>query len=176
MKKIKYFETKKLINVLIKHKNNIIIICHNNYMNNFDMLKIKCLLVNSDVQYITIRNNVIKKLFKNILLNNLIVGPTKFFIFSKFENFETFFSKNELNKKIIPLAVFFNKKIYNYKFFISCIKSLEFNNIMLDQQFYEIRKKFILNLKNINTKPVFMLNNFLNTNLKNLLLLSKKNK
>lgn len=176
MKKIKYLETKILINILNKHKNNVIIICHNNYMSNFDFLNIKCLLKASEVKSITIRNNVIKKLYKNTLLNNLITGPTKFLIFSKLQNFEIFFSKNELNKKIIPLAVLFNKKIYNYNFFISYINSLKIKEILLNNQFNEIRKNFIINLQHINTKSICMLQNSINTNLKNLMILANKKK
>lgn len=176
MKKIKYLETKILINVLNQHKNNIIIICHNNYMTNFDFLNIKYLLKDFEVKSITIRNNVIKKLYKNAILNNLIAGPTKFLIFPRFQNFETFFSKNELNKKIIPLAVLFNKKIYNYNFFISYINSLKMNEISLNNQFNEIKKNFIINLKYINTKPICMLQNSININLKNLMILTSKKK
>lgn len=174
MKKIKYLETKKLIKTLNEHKHSVIVICHSNYMTNFDFLKIKCLLNDSGVQYVTIRNNIIKKLYKNILLNNLIVGPTKFLIFPKLENFELFFSKIELNKKIIPLAVLFDQKIYSYKFFVSNVNSLKINNVSLNEQLDEVRKNFILNLKQINTKAVYMLQNSINTNLHNLLLLTNK--
>jgi len=145
-------------------------------MSNFDFLNIKCLLKDSEIKYITIRNNVIKKLYKNTLLNNLITGPTKFLIFSKFQNFEAFFSKNELNKKIIPLALLFNKKIYNYNFFISYINSLKINEISLNDQLNEIRRNFIVNLKHLNIKSIYMLQNSINANLKNLMILTSKKK
>lgn len=117
MKKIKYLKIKQFLLSQNKLKTEILIIGHINYLNMFDTLKLKNYCEINNVSLLKIKNNLLKKLFKNNRFNNLLCGPTIFMYFNKVIELNNFFINNLINKKIFPLVVYWNNNFYDYNFF-----------------------------------------------------------
>jgi ribosomal protein L10 len=106
MKKVKYSQSKDFLFFLKKFEKNVLIISHIHYLDMFDVLKLKQNCFNNNIFSKKIKNNLIKKLFKNIYFNNLLSGPTIFFFSKKLENLITFFTLSNVKKKFLPLIIY----------------------------------------------------------------------
>lgn len=151
MKKIKYFKIKTFLENINENQKNIFIIAHINYFNMFEILKLKSYCQSNNISLIKIKNKLLKKLFKNQLFHNLLVGPSCFMYLKKINDLNLFFSNNLIQKKILPLVVYWNNNFYDYNFFLNyynACKLLDHTNAIHDF----LKKIFtLLNLKlNIN--------------------------
>ena len=106
MKKVNYFKTKELLNLFYNYKDDILVISHSHYFNSFEALEMKRNCKQNKVILKKVKSNLIKKLFKNNFLANVLSGPTTLFFFSNFMLFTSFFSLSIFQKKIIPLVIY----------------------------------------------------------------------
>ena len=92
MKELKYCETKYFLKLLKKYKHHFLVISHIHYLTVFDYIKIKHQLYKYNIISVKIRNKIIKKLFKNKFINNLLVVPTNFFFLKTLKPLKNFIS------------------------------------------------------------------------------------
>jgi ribosomal protein L10 len=154
----KFHDIKKVYKLLNSNNHNIFLITHVSNLNMIQMNLLKTFCDQNDIKNIYIKLNLLKKLTKNDLFSNLLAGPSKIFFFQDSKNLINFLKNNPVEKKIIPLAVYFNDNFYSYSFFISRLKKfLSLNQFNKEQ--------FILTLNNKNSNFIHGLkqpmNNFI---------------
>lgn len=155
-KKNKFKEIKKIESVFNKEKNSICLIAHINNMNTMEINILKEYLDTNKINHFSFKLNLLKKYTKNTVFTNLCSGPTKFYFFSDFNTFNTFFENVPISQKILPLSIYYKNQFYSFSFFKNRFK--EIYNIDSDKNI-TVEQQFILNLT-LNTKSfIHNLNN-----------------
>lgn len=118
-----FFLTKYIYNFFQNDKNKIYLFVHVNDLNTIEINSINSFLKKRSINSLNIKLNLYKKMIKNDIFINLVSGPSRIFKFSDFNSFLTFFDFVSLNKKFIPLAVYWNLNFYSYDFFYNYLKN-----------------------------------------------------
>ena len=155
-KKNKFKEIQKIESVFNKQKNSICMIAHINNMNTMETNILKEYLDTNKINHFSFKLNLLKKYTKNSIFTNLCSGPTKFYFFSDFNSFNTFFENVPISQKILPLSIYYKNQFYSFSFFKNRFKEIYKsdlnNNVSIEQQFIlnltSNTKSFILNLNN----------------------------
>ena len=140
-KKEKYLTAIQFFNLLNSEKDSINLIAHVSDINTIQLNLLKSFCHEKNIKNVYIKLNLLKKVTRNPLFLNLFSGPTRMFFFKDFLSFSTFIKNNPLGSRIIPLAVFFDNKIYSYSFFDKQLK-IYAKNLSLDK--IEINKNLII--------------------------------
>jgi len=148
VKEKKYIDAQHLLKTFEAKNNHICLITHINDLNSLETKLLKIFCDEKRVDSISIKLNLLKKFTKNDLFNNLFAGPTKIFFFSDLLVFKTFFKQIPLEKKIVPLAIFFDNKFFSYTFFQQNIEKITSEHVKTEK---ELTDQLILNL-NQNSK------------------------
>jgi ribosomal protein L10 len=87
-------------------KDSIILISHVNNLTTLESNLIKSVCQKNQVVTFYVKLNLLKKLSKNELFNNLLKGPTQLYFFNNTSDILPFIEDPLVKKKIIPLAIF----------------------------------------------------------------------
>lgn len=115
-------------------KDSIILISHVNNLTTLESNLIKSVCQKNQVVTFYVKLNLLKKLSKNELFNNLLKGPTQLYFFNNTSDILPFIEDPLVKKKIIPLAIFWNDSFFSYKFFLNAIKNLNSTDTVLSSQ------------------------------------------
>merc|ERR1712065_27994 len=126
----KFHDRKKVYKLFNSNQDNIFLVTH---VSNLNMIQTNLLKTFCD-------ENNIKSIYIKL---NLLKRPSKIFFFTDPLILSKFLKQNPIEKKIIPLAIYFNDNFYSYSFFMSRLqKFLSLNQFD--------KHKFILTLNNKN--------------------------
>lgn len=158
LKEKKYIDAQQLLKTFGVKTNHICLIAHINDLNSLEAKLLKIFCDENKIDNISVKLNLLKKFTKNELFNNLFAGPTKIFFFSDLVIFKTFFKQIPLEKKIVPLAIFFDNKFFSYTFFLKNIEKITSNNLkthkdLSNQLILNLNKNYINFIKNIDYTP-----------------------
>jgi hypothetical protein len=148
-KKKKYNNIQSTLNLFNSQVDSICLITHVNDLNTIqtNLLKIYC--NENNISLFSTKLNLLRKLTKNSYFTNIFAGPTKLFFFPDFESFSAFLDKQPLEKKIIPLCVYFNNSFFNFPLFEEKLKLFK-KNFKLDKSTFKLNFISLLNNKSVN--------------------------
>ena len=155
-KKQNYFLINDFSILLNKLEGCICLFTHISNLNNIELNQIKLFCNNNNIGTKYIKINILKKLTKNLLFKNLLAGPTQLFFFFDLNTFINFISNLPINKKIVPLAIFYNNNFFFYNFFINYCKK---NINKLSTRDVSVSKDILLMLYNANINIFNSFNN-----------------
>jgi hypothetical protein len=155
LKQKKFINILSVADVLKEQSDSIYLITHISDLNTIqnNLLKIYC--DKNNIISIQPKLNLLRKITKNELFLNLYTGPTKIFFFKDPTIFLTFLKNSPIQKKIIPLTVYYNSEFYSYPKFFEILQksnSLDKDSLQLTliSNLNNTSKIFLKNLKIVN--------------------------
>lgn len=153
LKQKNFYNISELYNLFNTNSKNISLVTHFSNLNVLESNLLKIYCDKNSIQGKYIKINLIKKITKNSLFLNLFSGPTRIFFFQNIHTFLEFSATFPLRKKIMPLAVIFDNKIYSYTFFYYHLHSLQEKKLLVQdnqllKKLVKNNQSFIISLKN----------------------------
>ncbi len=170
IKRKKFYNLIEFLKIFNQYNKGLYLFCHVNNYNLLENNQIKFYCESNNIKTKYVKIGLLKKLTKNALLRNILVGPTQVFFFNDIKTFYQFLQITFLKKKFYPLSVYFNNTFYNYKFFNIYIDKkisniLENNYLVYYDFFYSMihfHKMLLGNLKYVICNFIFFLGVILN--------------
>lgn len=170
LKQRNFYNILELYKLFNDNSKNICLIVHISNLNVLESNILKIYCDKNGIQSKYFKINLIKKLTKNLLFVNLFNGPTRIFFFQNVEKFLEFQTNFPLRKKITPLSVVFDNKIYSYLFFFNYLKSINNGQLLVSNV------QFLTNITRNNQNLLITLKNPLITFISSLPLYNISNK
>lgn len=106
LKQRNFFLINFIDNFFKTNRNNIFLLTHTNDLSTSEIKELNFFCHQNNVETINIKSSLYKKMIKNVIVKNILAGPTRILKFNDFNSFLYFIQLKKFEKKLIPLLIY----------------------------------------------------------------------